>query len=184
MPPRLAAIFGLDADGTVHGNLSTAGGQTELMARLLMPLPQKAIAAGRTEEIEFGQAPAGGRFAMSGVRKLTLQKIENAGGRRLAHIRAVVEMKGDREPAEHSPPGRVDGSMTLKAETNGVFDMDGGYYREATTQLWFKLVTARMEQGVKKTVELEQNETTTVKLTRDPQGAAGAGAGAKVEDAG
>ena len=165
MTPRLHARFVIDKDGKIRGSGASTGGQTELMVRLLFPLPAKDLKVGEEEKSEIDVSPVGRRFPMMGHRRLKIEEILDVKGQRCARVVASVEMKGEGRGA--SKPGaasQMKGTMTLTATTRGLFAIDAGYYREAQTELDFSMNTERMVSGSLQKVSLKQHQSSSLVL--------------------
>ncbi len=171
-PRRMQALFTLHTDGTLDGTPATAGGQTELMTKLLLPLPGKLLQAGEAEEGAMALDAVGSRFPLIGTKKISYAELREVEGRPHALIKSEVILKGkggDQPPAKdehgHERPSKtMDGSMELKAESEGLFDIEGGFYRSVNARLWLQINTSRLEQGVKQDVTIEQTQESRLTL--------------------
>lgn len=163
---KLLAHFDLNPDGQVKGDAAKAGGQTELMMRLLMPLPKQPVQVGEKVLSDVEVLPLGRRFPMVGKRQLTVQEVIDVNGQRCARIFATVEMRGEGHGAGQAAQ-QMKGQMSLQATTHGLFAIDAGYYREAQTELTFTLSTERMVDGAKQAVTLSQTQNSEIKLKAD-----------------
>ena len=168
--PKMHARFVIGPKGLVRGDGASTGGQTELMMRLLFPLPQKALAIGKEESSQVDVSPVGRRFPMMGKRLLKIEEIVDIHGQRCARIMAKVTMSGEGR-GQHKPgqTGQMKGKMKLTAMTRGLFAIDAGYFLEAQSELDFSLDTERIVHGQSQKISLKQHQSSAIVLHKNTE---------------
>jgi len=159
-PPRgMVVALELQANGALTSGRRAAGGESELMARLLMPLPEQPIKLGETVTAPMTLDGAAGRYPIGGNRALTYVREEVVDGRRCAVLRHQAELRGE-SPGQ----AQLEGKISVRADGEGLFDIEAGHYLRATSHVWFQMNTARMENGKKSAITVEQDQESTVTL--------------------
>ncbi|MFH1811666.1 MAG: hypothetical protein ABIJ09_23205 [Pseudomonadota bacterium] len=169
LPRSLQARFNLEADGSLRGMAMNAGGQTELLARLLLPLPTRDLNPGESDIADIDAPPVADRMGLLGKRTITYVENRIVDGHTLAVLRTQVEMKGEAHPgAGHDEPGHPpkgpEGSMELKAEGEGLFDLTAGHYTRSSSSVRLQIQTTRTVNGVKQALSVEQQQDTRIEL--------------------
>lgn len=159
-PPRgMVVALDLKANGALTSGRRAAGGESELMARLLMPLPEKPIKLGETLTSPMTLEGAAGRFPIVGNRALTYVRDEVIDGKRCAILRLQAELAG-----LSNEGNQLEGKVSLRADGEGAFDIEAGRYLRATSHVWFQMNTARLENGKKQAITVEQDQESSVVL--------------------
>jgi hypothetical protein len=102
---------------------------------------------------------AAGRFPISGNRALTYVRDEVIDGTRCAVLRLQAELTG-----QSGEGNQLEGKVTVRADGEGAFDVAAGRYLRATSHVWFQMNTARMENGKKEAITVEQDQESSVVL--------------------
>jgi len=159
IPAKMIAKFDLSPDGELVGPPMGSGGQTELMLRLLLPLPHQPLELGKTETSDLDIVAAGARFPLAGKRVLTYKEDKEVDGRRCAVLVMQAGLKPD--PAAER---RREGSIEIKAETTALFDLEAGRFLRSSSHTWLQINSVRDVGGHKKGINVEQEQQTTLTL--------------------